>query len=226
MTHIKGGTPDEGHPHHTPNEAVLNPPRPSKKRLGRRPSVSCFLTQTPLNEAKDNLIRFVKAPDGLFIPDLKQKLPAQEEIHLKADVATIERAFDEGLFKHCAYSSAQELCEHLVSLLETLFYQHISLSRRSGDVVFGYEKMQELVKKNKALFVLTTDRKTSKNIPSSLSTDNFKLFGDAERYGQIFARERVVYITFIKQHFIKDIKNLINRMEHLRIPSNHAIPQD
>lgn len=224
MTHIKGGTTDEARPHHEPHEA-LTPSDLSNKRSERRPRVSCILTQEPLNEDKDNLIRFVKAPDGAFIADLKQKLPAEESFYIKADRETLSLAFGKGLFQE-SYASLDILTDHIISLLETSFYQLIALARRSGDVIFGFEKIQELIQRNKAVFVLAAPSKTQNSTFKALPDNAYCVFGDAERYGQIFSRERVVYIAFTKPHFVKDIKNLIKRMEHLRIQSNHAIPQD
>ncbi len=223
MNNTQGGITDEAHPH-TKSSKTLKTPDTSSQVSGRRPVVVCALTQTALNEDKDNLIRFVKAPDGSYVADLKNKLPGKDFIHLKADYDTIKQATQNKLLGE--QSNPDEISKNIISLLENEYYQNIALARRSGEIIFGFGKVQDLIKKNRAIFVIVAQGQEITPPFSNLPAHSFLQYGDANRYGQLFARERVVYIAFTRHHFVKRLKNLIKRMECLRISSNHAISLD
>ncbi|MEM6488028.1 MAG: RNA-binding protein [Pseudomonadota bacterium] len=92
------------------------------------------------------LIRFVLAPDGASaVPDLAGKLPGRGA-WLSADRAAAERAERKRLFSR-AFKRQVAVPEGLADLLETLLVRRLvdtlSLARKAGQAVTGFEKVRE-----------------------------------------------------------------------------------
>lgn len=91
------------------------------------------------------LIRFVVGPDGMVVPDVAGRLPGRG-IWVAAERATLERAVGKRLFARAARAPVS-LPEGLVALVEALLAQRlvelVSLARKGGAAVCGYEKTRD-----------------------------------------------------------------------------------
>src|SRR6056297_885204 len=92
------------------------------------------------------LIRFVVGPDGQIVPDVAGKLPGRG-IWVSADRAALDLAVKKKLFSRAARQQVG-VPEGLADLVTTLVRQRVidllSLARKSGQAVAGYEKCREL----------------------------------------------------------------------------------
>jgi len=92
------------------------------------------------------LIRFVVGPDGQIVPDVAGKLPGRG-IWVSADRAALDLAVKKKLFARAA-RQAVVVPEGLADLVTTLVRQRVidllSLARKSGQAIAGYEKCREL----------------------------------------------------------------------------------
>jgi uncharacterized protein len=97
--------------------------------------------------AKSELIRFVVGPENRIVPDIAGKLPGRG-IWVSAEKAALEKAVLKKLFSRGA-KQAVEIPAGLVADVEALLVRHIvnllSLARKSGDAITGFEKVKDAV---------------------------------------------------------------------------------
>ena len=122
-------------------------------------------------QPKHGLIRFVIGPEGQIAPDLAEKLPGRG-IWVAADRAALEKAANKGLFARAAKQPVQ-VPEGLVEQVEALLVRRvidlISLARKGGRAVSGYEKVKDMLMREDAR-VLIQASDGSERGKSKLST--------------------------------------------------------
>ncbi len=94
---------------------------------------------------KSGLVRFVVGPDGAVVPDIAAKLPGRG-MYVSADRAAIALAARKGLFARAARQPVKAP-DGLADLVETLITRRVvellSMARKAGDAITGYEKVKE-----------------------------------------------------------------------------------
>lgn len=124
-------------------------------RGGRRqdrdgPERRCIATGESLPAA--GLIRFVLGPDAAVVPDVEGRLPGRG-VWLTADRALVATAVKKRLFSR-AFRGEAKLPEDLADMLERLLAARliglVSLARKAGQAVTGFEKVRERLRKGKA----------------------------------------------------------------------------
>jgi len=147
--------------------------------------------------AKAELIRFVVAPDGEVVPDLLGKLPGRG-IWVSADRAALEKAVKKGLFSRAARQPVT-VPEDLVARVEAGLADRgihlVSLARKAGRAVAGYEKVKDwLVKEEARVLIQASDG--SERGKSKLSTPyGGRFIGclTGSELGLAFGRENVIH---------------------------------
>ncbi|UMM64395.1 hypothetical protein DM15PD_14090 [Aristophania vespae] len=109
----------------------------------------CIVTRS--HESPGQMIRFVIAPDGRIVPDLSGRLPgrglwvkAEREIF---DSAKLKQAFSRAARKEVQIS--QGLLNFVIEGLANRLQDGISLARRAGEAVCGFQKCRERLAANK-----------------------------------------------------------------------------
>ena len=104
------------------------------------------------SQPKAGLVRFVVGPEGLIVPDLLNRLPGRG-IYVSADRAAIDKATKKGLFARAARQPVK-LPDGLADLVEAGLARRvtdlISMARKAGDAVTGYEKVKDWLTKGQA----------------------------------------------------------------------------
>jgi predicted RNA-binding protein YlxR (DUF448 family) len=107
----------------------------------------------------DALLRFVAAPDGTVVPDLKRKLPGRG-CWVTAERTYVDQAVRRKLFSRalkCEVATADDLG----ALVDRLYAQSalgaIGLARKAGQVALGAAKVEAKVRSGEALAVLHAD---------------------------------------------------------------------
>ena len=144
------------------------------------------------------LIRFVVGPDGTVVPDLAGRLPGRG-IWVSADRAALERAVARRLFSRAARAQVV-VPDGLVALIEAQLAQRlvemVSLARKGGAAVCGYEKVRAaLVKGEAAVLVQARDgseRGRARLRPPEGEGRLITSLGAAE-LGLAFGRDRVIH---------------------------------
>jgi len=110
---------------------------------------------------KAELIRFVLSPEGVVTPDLAEKLPGRG-LWVTATTAALDRAIERKVFARAARQKAaipDNLQNSVVELLTRRCIEYLSLARRAGQAVAGFEKcLAQLKTGNAAVYTAAVDR--------------------------------------------------------------------
>lgn len=124
-------------------------------RGGRRkerdgPERRCIATGESAPAA--GLIRFALGPDRTVVPDVAGRLPGRG-VWLTADRALAEKAVKRRLFNR-AFRGEVAVPEELPDLLERLLAERligtVSLARKAGEAVTGFEKVREHLRRSRS----------------------------------------------------------------------------
>lgn len=147
---------------------------------------------------KAELIRFVLGPDGAIVPDVAGRLPGRG-IWVGAERAALERAVARRLFARAARQPVM-LPEDLPALVEALLARRVvelvSLARKGGAAVMGYEKVRDWLMKGSATVLLQaadgSERGKARLRPPS-GEGSLVTVLRAEELGLAFGRDRVIH---------------------------------
>lgn len=123
------------------------------------PQRSCLACRE--TKDKDELLRFVLAPDRTLVPDLQNKLPGRGAYTcMKAaclKLAAQKKQFARGFKGEVLGADADGLLKQVIHKLEERIASYLSLANKAGKVVSGSDQVQEKLKKGGAglLFVAT-----------------------------------------------------------------------
>lgn len=172
-------------------------------------------------QPKYRLIRFVVAPDSQLVPDIAEKLPGRG-VWVSADRAALERAAKLGLFAKVA-RQVVTLPDDLPALLEAQLSQRvinlISLARKGGNAVSGYEKVKDWLSKDVAE-VLIQASDGSERGKSKLSTPyggSFIGWLTADELGQAFGRQTTIHAALGAGGLAKRVVEEAARLKGLRV---------
>ena len=114
----------------------------------------CIVTRAVLDE--DELIRFVRSPDGHAVPDLQRKLPGRG-VWVSLSRERVLEAVKKNLFSRgfsAETKAAPELVEMIGDLLRKLALSYFSLAKKAGLAVAGNSKVEDMVSKNLAQIII------------------------------------------------------------------------
>ncbi len=149
-------------------------------------------------QPKRGLIRFAVSPDGVIVPDILEKLPGHG-IWVSAERDALELAVKKGLFARAA-KQAVSVSETLIADVESLLVRRvtdgISLARKAGRAVAGYEKVKDWLGKEDVRILLQasdgSERGKSKLHAPGGRGSFFEVL-TASELGLSFGRERVIH---------------------------------
>ena len=132
--------------------------RGGREKTRDEPDRKCIATGE--SQPKSGLIRFVLGPEGVIVPDLQARLPGRG-IYVSADADALAKASKKGLFSRAARQPVK-VPDDLPALVERLLVQRlidlISLGRKAGDALCGYEKVKDwLIKGQAATLIQASD---------------------------------------------------------------------
>ena len=170
---------------------------------------------------KNELIRFVVDHQKRLIPDLDQKLPGPG--YVKADRLTLQASQKKFVFPGLERSlsvipNAIQIIEYQLRM-KILF--QISLSRKAGVAIFGFEKVKAIILCNqKILLIQATDGsiKEKKRISVKNEVKILNDYFDSVELGRVFGRQRVIHCAILGRSFIETILFIANRLNNLKNP--------
>lgn len=149
-------------------------------------------------QPKRGLIRFAVSPDGKIVPDILEKLPGRG-IWVASERSALETAVTKGLFARGAKQAVevpQTLVEDVETLLAKRVIEGISLARKAGRAVAGFEKVKEWLGRDDARILFQasdgSERGKSKLHPPGGRGSFFEVL-TASELGLSFGRERVIH---------------------------------
>jgi uncharacterized protein len=186
------------------------------------PDRKCIATGE--SQPKAGLIRFCLAPDGQIVPDILGKLPGRG-MYLSADRALIDKAAKKNLFSRAA-RQAVKVPDGLADLVEVLITHRVvellSMARKAGDAVTGYEKVKDwLVKGQAATLIQASDGsergKTKLHAPDG--ANGFVGCLTAGEIGLAFGRERAIHAALaaggLRTRVVEEAAKLAGLRGHL-----------
>lgn len=114
---------------------------------GEGPLRLCALTR--VQRPKDELIRFVRGPDGVLYPDPAAKLPGRG-VWVTAEAGKVAEAAKAKVFARSFRTDVKvpaDLAERVGALLERRALDALSLANKAGLVTTGFEKLDALLEK-------------------------------------------------------------------------------
>ena len=130
----------------------------------------CAVTRA--HRPKDDLIRFVLAPDGAVVPDLKEKLPGRG-VWLTAANETIADAVKCKAFGRALKAEAKvpdSLATNVEALLNEAALGALAIANKAGEVVFGHSKIEEALAKTAEAAKSASAAKTASATKSASAT--------------------------------------------------------
>jgi predicted RNA-binding protein YlxR (DUF448 family) len=170
--------------------------RGGRETVRDEPERRCIATGE--THPRRGLIRFVVSPDGRIVPDLLGKLPGRG-IWVAAERDALETAVGKNLFSRAAKMQVT-VPEGLVADVEAGLVRRtvdlLSMARKAGQAVAGFEKVKDWLAKEEAAILLQasdgSERGKSKLRPPGGKGSFFGVF-TASEIGLAFGREHVIH---------------------------------
>lgn len=153
-------------------------------------------------QPKRGLIRFVIGPDGQVVPDLAEKLPGRG-IWVAADPAALQKAVAKNLFSRAARQQVQ-VDPDLPALVEQGIARRlidlVSLTRKSGRAVAGFEKVKGWLAEGRAKVLLQASDGSDRGKGKLWTPTGGRWFGclTASELGLSFGRDHVIHGALAK----------------------------
>lgn len=170
--------------------------RGGREKLQDEPERKCIVSGEV--SPKAGLIRFVIGPDATVVPDVLARLPGRG-IYVSADKAAIGKAVKKGLFARAArtpVTAPEDLADMVEDLIARRVLELLSMARKAGDAVTGYEKVKDWLEKGRARVLIQAEDgsergKTKLRAPEGKNSLISCL--NAGEIGLAFGRERAIH---------------------------------
>ena len=188
------------------------------------PMRKCLVTGE--NCERKDLIRFVIDPKNRLIADIDQTLPGRG-YWVKIDRQIIVKALQENIFLKTIkkkISIDMNLILSIEDQIKQKIIQHISMSRKAGKVIFGFEKIKSTLLTN-TIKLLIQAKDGSEKEKKRILTKSIPLIIDncltGYELGKPFGRERVIHCAVLESGFCEKIIFFANRLNNLKNPVPH-----
>ncbi|MEO9779133.1 MAG: RNA-binding protein [Sedimentitalea sp.] len=182
------------------------------------PDRKCIVTGEV--QPKFGLVRFVLGPDGQVVPDILGKLPGRG-VYVAADRAAVDKAVAKKLFARGLKTQVQipeGLTDEVERQLARRVVDLISLARKSGAAVAGYEKVKDWLSKEEALILLQAVDGSGRG-KSKLSTPHFGHYIGwltSDELGLAFGRETVIHAALASGGLAQRVVEEAQRLRGVR----------
>lgn len=166
------------------------------------------------------LVRFVAGPDGQVVPDILGKLPGRG-IYVAADRSALDKAVAKKLFARGLKHPVQlpdDLADEVERQLVRRLVDLISLSRKSGHAVAGYEKVKDWLSKEQALILVQAVDGSGRG-KSKLSTPHYGHYIgwlSADELGMAFGRQTVIHAALASGGLAQRVVEEAQRLRGVR----------
>ena len=174
------------------------------------------------SQPKAGLIRFCVGPEGQVVPDILGRLPGRG-FYVEAAREALDKAAKKGLFARAARQPVK-VPDGLTDLVEALLLRRvvdlISLARKAGDAVMGYEKVKDWLGKDKVRVLIQASDgsergKTKLHAPDR--PDGFIGILTAGEMGLAFGRERAIHAALATGGLTTRVVEEAARLAGLRV---------
>lgn len=166
------------------------------------------------------LIRFVAGPDGQLVPDITGKLPGRG-VYVASDRAALDKAVAKKLFARglkTPVTVPEGLTDEVERQVLRRLVELISLARKSGEAVAGYEKVKSWLDKEEATVLIQAVDGSGRG-KTKLSTPHFgRYIGwmTADELGMAFGRQTVIHAALASGGLAPRVVEEAQRLRGLR----------
>ena len=148
-------------------------------------------------QPKAGLIRFVVGPGDVIVPDVAERLPGRG-IWVSADPEALAIAVKKNLFSRGAKQKVTvpaDLAEQVETLLARRVVELISLARKSGGAIAGFEKVKGWLADGHARVLFQAADGSERGKSKLWTPEGGRFFGclTADELGLAFGRQRVIH---------------------------------
>lgn len=170
-------------------------------------------------KSKDELLRFTRNPEtGEVIPDFKKKLPGKG-VYVSISKTMLTQAVEKGLFSR-AFKTKSRAGAGFADMIENLLRKNgletISLARKAGVLITGFEKVIEALKKDKIAFVLEANNAGNdghnKIVSKAKNLEIFDLYS-SEELDEALDKVNTVHVAFIKSDMAKMVLDKLKKLK-------------
>lgn len=190
----------------------------SDKSRSDGPERRCIATGE--SQPKGGLIRFVAGPEGQVVPDIAGKLPGRGT-YVAARRAALEKAVQKKLFAR-GLKAPVTVPDGLVAEVEKQLARRVidllSLARKSGRAVAGYEKVKDWLAREEAETLLQASDGSGRG-KSKLSTPyrgHYIGWLTQDELGMAFGRECVIHAALASGGLGQRVVEEAQRLKGLR----------
>lgn len=172
-------------------------------------------------QPKYGLIRFVVGPDAEVVPDILGKLPGRG-IYVAADRAALELAVKKKLFSRAAKTQVNVpdgLVDEVEKQIARRVVDLISLQRKGGRAVAGYEKVKSWLQNEEAEVLIQASDGSGRG-KSKLSTPHYGQYIGwltADELGLAFGRQTVIHGALASGGLTQRVVEEAQRLKGVRI---------
>ena len=181
----------------------------------------CLVTGVTIE--KKNLIRFVLSPQNDLVADINQKLPGRG-YWVKAERQIVLKAIKKNILIKATkqeVSIEKNVLERIESQLKKKIINQISLCRKAGMAIFGFDKIKVALSKNNIGLLIQAIDGSDKEKKRILNKSIPKIINNcftASDLGKAFSREKVVHCAILQSGFVENINFDSNRLNNLKNP--------
>jgi predicted RNA-binding protein YlxR (DUF448 family) len=155
----------------------------------------CLVSQE--SGPKAGLIRFVTSPDGVVVPDILEKLPGRG-YYVTADLHILEDAVKRKVFARGAktqISVPEDLIAQIDRQLARRVVDLVSIARKAGKAVTGFEKVKGWLAEGRAKVLLQANDGSARGKDKLWTPEGGRFFGclTAQELGLAFGRGHAIH---------------------------------
>jgi predicted RNA-binding protein YlxR (DUF448 family) len=171
-------------------------------------------------QPKYGLVRFVVGPEGQVVPDILGKLPGRG-FYVAADRAALELAVKKKLFARGAKQPVtvpEGLADEVEKQLSRRVVDLISLQRKAGKAVAGYEKVKGWLQSEEAEVLIQAVDGSGRG-KSKLSTPHYGHYigwMTADELGLAFGRQTVIHAALASGGLTQRVVEEAQRLKGVR----------
>jgi predicted RNA-binding protein YlxR (DUF448 family) len=192
-----------------------------------QPERRCIVTGE--TGGKAGLVRFVVGPDGQVVPDILNKLPGRG-MYVTAGRAQLEQATKKNPFSRAAKAPVT-VPEGLVAEVERQLLRRvtelISLARKAGDAICGFEKVKDWLAAGQAKVLLQASDGSVRGKSKLWTPEGGRFFGclTSDELGLAFGRESVIHAALSAGGLTERVIEDAARLAGVRAPVGADSPQ-
>ncbi|MFH1805805.1 MAG: RNA-binding protein [Pseudomonadota bacterium] len=171
--------------------------------------------------AKEDLLRVVIGPDDTVVPDLEERLPGRG-LWLCPSRDVVNTACAKNAFARAARQKVvvdPALADRIELLLVRKCIDLLSLARRAGQAVAGYEKVRARIDEGAVMILAARDGAADGKGKIAAKAYDLPVFSvlDAAEIGMAFGRDHAVHVAVSPGGLAERLGRSLQRLEGFRV---------